>query len=357
MTLADEDKAYYGNPNIVRQGRSIRERPKVDLSPEAVEMAGANKGYIQRGLEGIGSFFTSSPEVVPGSDMSDAVASILTKQGISDPRIGNPNLSFRGVETPWKELRKNPFLASVDPSNPNVINLNRVGYGIDALENPMNSHTLAHEISHSQAYSGGSELATNAYGTGRSRGDVLLDNYYLASGVAKPKGDTIEDRIASHESGPLGVIFKNIKNTELKSHLKKNYGINSSYIGHRDSNRYGAKDYEEIAADLTSAMQNGKKDIFEDPFLVKNLFNNDPYLMAAVSSTLNVGPRMDAKDPPRLSLNTGLVGKYKAAIEKWKDAAKRDEIDRDSLGGKKKYASGGSVQMPQEYSQGNWKLI
>jgi hypothetical protein len=37
--MAEDTEAYYGNPNIVRQGRSIRERPKVDISPEAMEMA------------------------------------------------------------------------------------------------------------------------------------------------------------------------------------------------------------------------------------------------------------------------------------------------------------------------------
>jgi hypothetical protein len=358
--MADDTEAYYRNPLIKKQGRSVRERPKVNVPPEA--MAKADKGYIQRGLEGLGSFFTSSPEVVPDSDMSDAAVSVLAKQGIADPRIGNPNLTFRGVETPWKELKKNPFLASVESSKPDVIRLNRVGYGLDALENPMNSHTLAHEVSHSQAYSGGKELEINEYGTGRSRGDVLLDNYYLASGVAKPRGDTYEERDAARKamlgkSGPLGVIFKNIQNPKLKSHLKKNYHINSSYIGDPNSIRYGPMDYEEIAADLTSAMQHGKKDIFEDPFLVKNLFNNDPYLMAAVSSTLNAGPRMDAKDPPRFSLNTGLADKYKAAIAKWETAARKDERDRVSLGGKKKYASGGAIQMPQEYSQGNLRLI
>ena len=36
--MADDTEAYYGNPLIERQGRSVRERPKVNVSPEAMEM-------------------------------------------------------------------------------------------------------------------------------------------------------------------------------------------------------------------------------------------------------------------------------------------------------------------------------
>lgn len=36
--MANDTEAYYGNPLIERQGRSVRERPKVNVSPEAMEM-------------------------------------------------------------------------------------------------------------------------------------------------------------------------------------------------------------------------------------------------------------------------------------------------------------------------------
>jgi hypothetical protein len=90
-------------------------------------------------------------------------------------------------------------------------------------------------------------------------------------------------------------------------------------------------EYEELAADLGSAMKNGKKDVFADPFLQKNLFNNDPYLMEAVRSTLHIEPRMDAKDLQRLTPYPQNIDRFKKLL---------------------KYSQGGSVE-----NAGNKKLI
>ena len=90
-------------------------------------------------------------------------------------------------------------------------------------------------------------------------------------------------------------------------------------------------DYEELASDLGAASKIGKKDVFADPYLQKHLFNNDPYLMESIRSTLNVEPRMDAKDPQRLTAFPENVTKYQKMI---------------------KYSQGGQIE-----NAGNKKLI
>lgn len=296
------------------------------------------KGYVQRALEGIGSFFSRAPEVVPGADMTEASVKVLGSKGIVDPRTINPKTSFRGVPYDWN----NYFTAHVSPTAPNQINLARMGYGLDAIEHPMTPHTLAHELSHSMAYAGGSELDP----VKRNRADVFRDNYGLASGADRKMQTREMLRFYERASDP-----------KILEHIRKNYGIRPSYLGNSEiAYRSSPMVYEELAADLTSAMKVGKKDIFEDPFLVKNLFNNNPYLMAAVNSTLHVEPRLDAKDPPRLTLNRGLIEKYKSMLDAERHKQNRDSRNAESIGGTHKRA-GGSVDMPDEYSQGRWKLI
>lgn len=296
------------------------------------------KGYVQRALEGIGSFFNRAPEVVPGADMTEASVKVLGSKGIVDPRTINPKTSFRGVPYDWN----NYFNAHVSPTAPNQINLARIGYGLDAIENPMTPHTLAHELSHSMAYAGGSEL----HPVKRNRGDVFRDNYGLASGADRPA-----------QTMAMFEFYQRASDPKILEHIRKNYGVRPSYLGNKEvANSMSSMTYEELAADLTSAMKISKKDIFEDPFLVKNLFNNDPYLMAAVNSTLHVEPRMDAKDPQRLTLNRGLVEKYKSRLDDERRKQNRADRNAVSIGGTRKRA-GGSVDMPDGYSQGRWKLI
>lgn len=258
-------------------------------------MADKDIGFIQRGLEGLGSLFSRSPEVVPG-DMTPEAVRILQSKGIVDPRVYDPKLQFIGKRADPGDFNK----AYVQPKDPSAVYLNKQGWGVDALENPMDSHTLAHEVSHSQAYSGGAEL-TDA----RGRNNVLRDNYAQLAGLDKAKYSDIQ-------KATVGALRTNLSDPKMQQYFKKVYGIDSSYMG--DSVPYGTNAYEEIASDLSSAMVNSKKNIFADPYLIKNLFNNDPHLMEAVRSTLNTEPRMDARDPQRFSVSPGNVEKYKALI-------------------------------------------
>jgi hypothetical protein len=263
-------------------------------------------------------------DIKDNQDLTEKAVKVLSDKGILNPRVYDPNIKFRGTTNPMKSMEY--ATAYVDKAEPGIVNLVKPSWRT-LWGNPMDSNTLAHEVEHSLAHTAGAELNQN-----RNRGDVLLENYAMLR-------DKKADKNSSEHYKPLGEFFDRASNKDIGAHLKKHYGVDTFYLGTRGADAMmRPADYEELASDLGSAMKNSKKNIFADPFLQKKLFNNDPYLMEAVRSTLHVEPRMDAKDPQRLTAHSKNVDRYKKLIEK----------------GMKK---GGSVTMPDNYSDGNWKLI
>jgi hypothetical protein len=271
----------------------------------------------------MGMFDTQS-DIKDGQNLTEKAVKVLSDKGILDPRVYDPNIQFRGTTTPMKSMEY--ATAYVDKASPGIVNLVKPSYKT-LWANPMDSNTIAHEVEHSLAHTGGAELNQN-----RNRGDVLLDNYAMLRNKKIDKTD-------KEYYTPLGAFFDRASNKDIGAYLKKNYGVDTFYLGARgaDSMMLPAH-YEELASDLGAAMKNSKKDVFADPFLQQKLFNNDPYLMEAVRSTLHVEPRMDAKDPQRMTAYPQNVDRYKKLIEK-------------------RMKEGGSVPMPDNYSDGNWKLI
>ena len=257
-------------------------------------------------------------------DLTEEAVKILSDKGILDPRVYDPNIQFRGTANPMQSMEYST--AYVDKAAPETVNLVKPSYRT-LWNNPMDSHTLAHEVEHSLAHTGGAELNQN-----RNRGDVLLDNYAMLLGTKTTKND-------KEYYKPLGEFFDRATNKNIGAHLKKHYGVDTSYLGARGADSMmRPADYEELASDLGSAMKNSKKDMFADPYLQQKLFNNDPYLMEAIRSTLHVEPRLDAKDPQRLTAYPKNVDRYKKLLGK-------------------QMSEGGAVTMPENYSDGNWKLI
>jgi hypothetical protein len=230
-------------------------------------------------------------------NMTEEATRVLGSMGMVDPRVYNPNIQFQGVATPTNEM--NYATAYVQRNQPSTVNLVDPRFQ-NLFANPLNPNTLAHEVEHSLAYTGGAELNAN-----RNRGNVFLENY--ASLVGKDV----------NPYATLGSFIQNASNRDVGAYLKKNYGVNTKYLGASGADAMiSPKDYEELAADLGAVMKTGKKDVFADPFLQKNLFNNDPFLMEAVRSTLNVEPRMDAKDLPRMMAQPKNIEHFQKLINK-----------------------------------------
>jgi len=241
------------------------------------------------------------PLIKDKSDLTEAAVAELSKKGMSDPRLVAPSVKFEGTRNPEMK-HASAYVMMDDPANIRLVNPRFS----TLFANPLDPSTLAHEVEHSMAVSGGAGI-TNRY----TRGDVLMDNYATLTG----KKSNYKENPDYYE--PLTSFIENAQNPKIKRHLKRNYGADTNYLGGLGSNQmFRPSDYEELAADLGSAMKIGKKDIFADPFLQKNLFNNDPYLMEAVRSTLNVEPRADAKDLQRLTAYPQNIDRFKNLLVK-----------------------------------------
>jgi hypothetical protein len=228
-------------------------------------------------------------------NMTEEAAKVFANTGMIDPRVYNPNIRFQSQTNPIQGMEY--ATAYVPRANPNIVNLVEPRFQ-NLFSNPLASNTLTHELEHSLAYTGGAELNKT-----RNRGDVFLDNYVSLVGKDANAYKT------------FGSFLDNASNRNVGKHLEKNYGVKTNYLGASGADpMMQTSDYEELVADLGTAMKTGKKDVFSDPFLQKYLFNNDPYLMEAVRSTLNVEPRMDAKDLPRLTAQPKNVQRFQKLI-------------------------------------------
>lgn len=242
----------------------------------------------------------SRDKIKEGQDLTGEAAKMLSDRGIVDPRIYNENIKFKGVEKPTEDMKYSK--AYVNKNKPSEVNLVKPQFN-NLWSNPLNVGTLAHEQEHSLAHSGGAELNTK-----RNRGDVLLDNYAFLHG-RKPENN-------KEYYKPLSTLYTRLADEKVRNHLEKHYKVSTNYIGSGAAkDMYMPHHYEELASDLGAIAKLSKKDMFADKFLQKHLFNNDPYLMEAVSSTLNVQPRMDAKDPQRLTAFPENVDRYRKLIK------------------------------------------
>ena len=250
-------------------------------------------------------------------DLTPEAIAVLAKQGIIDPRVYDPNLRFVQPSNPISTAP-----AYVETDKPEVVNLRKPSFRT-LWEDPLKATTLSHEVEHALVKTGGAGLKDT------TRGDILLANYAALTGN-KAK----ENEPAYYK--PLTKLFERAANPEIRSYLKSKYNVTPGYLGTMLAERFlMPKDYEEVAADLGAAMKVSKKDLYADPFLQKKLFNNDPYLMEAVRSTLHVEPRLDAKDPERLTA-------YKENVERYKKLLQQTE----------KKSKGGAVNLPENYCKG-----
>ena len=243
-------------------------------------------------------------QIDPGADYTQQAVDALAVKGISDPRLFNPNMTFLGT-APESKLGDSQFSdAFVRLANPNQVNLVKPNFR-NAYTSPLDVDTLAHEVEHSLAYTGGSQLGS--LGT-KTRGDVFVKNYNALKGF--------DPRSNEYSAQPLLDFYNRATQPEIGSYLKKNYGFDPTYIGSNKKSQSNPIFYEELASDLGAAAKIGKKNIFEDSYLQKNLFNNDPELMEAVRSTLYVEPRMDARDLQRLTAYPENVDTFKKMLKK-----------------------------------------
>lgn len=267
-------------------------------------------------MSGIFDLFTSASSK-EDKDLTPEAIAALAREGIIDPRVYDPNLRFVQPSNPISTAP-----AYVETAKPEVVNLRKPSFRT-LWEDPLKATTLAHEVEHSLVKTGGAGLKDT------TRGDILLDNYAALTGR---KVDQQDPKYYS----PLLKLFERAANPEIRSYLKSKYNVTPGYLGTMLAERFFKPgDYEEVAADLGAIMKISKKDLYADPFLQKKLFNNDPYLMEAVRSTLHVEPRLDAKDPERLTA-------YKENVERYKKLLQQTE----------KNAKGGAINLPENYRKG-----
>lgn len=267
-------------------------------------------------MAGLLDLFTSA-SAKEEKDLTPEAIAALAAQGIIDPRVYDPKLKFVQPSNPISTAP-----AYVETAKPEVVNLRKPSLRT-LWEDPLRPTTLAHEVEHSLGKTGGAGLKDT------TRGDILLANYAKLTGSKAGEKDPEYYR-------PLTRLFERAANPEIRSYLKSKYGVTPGYLGTSLAQQFlMPKDYEEVAADLGAAMKVSKKDLYADPFLQKALFNNDPYLMEAIRSTLHIEPRMDAKDPERLTA-------YKENVKRYKNLLQQTE----------KNAKGGAINLPENYRKG-----
>jgi hypothetical protein len=123
---------------------------------------------------------------------------------------------------------------------------------------------------------------------------------------------------------------------ELGKHISKTYGVKPVYLGNKENNRA----LEEGIADLSAIETTRRKDLTQDPFIRKKLFNDDDDLIQAYKSVTGLRTqRLDARDLPPFTasqppstfekLRKSLGFKYGGQVKS------KSNIDKPIKGGKK----------------------
>jgi len=321
LTLADNTEAFYGNPNIVRQGRNIRERPKVNLSPEAMEMAAGFHPVLGPAL--------SAKDFEVARREGDVTGMGLAGLGMV-PMVG-------GVVKPASKL---------------------VRAGINSLVDTFPSINIPGKI-------------------GRLEREALDKSGVYGQQRVQRAADEIPNLEKLYQEKALRDAF-----------LSNNKALMTM----------NPKDFEKFAPSLDKYIQSlaaspnaARFSSFDDyvAHLSKvGAFNEVPRLTIAAPKMLGGVPEITSHEGRHRSRALAKTGNERslvsladnpdmsAGLVPWEQkmfGSQEENITslRDALGNRMVipqggrviqqlpdvYASGGAVQMPQEYSQGNWKLI
>ena len=319
--MAEDTEAYYGNPNIVRQGRSIRERPKVDISPEVMEMAAGFHPLIGPAL--------SARDFATAGREGDAAGMGLAALGMI-PVAG-------GVVKPASRLIRTGINSLIDAfptiNIPGKISrLEKEALGKSGVYGQQRVQRAADEIPN----------------LGKLYQEKALRDAFLSNNKAlmtmNPKdfekfAPSLDKYIQSLAASPNAARF----------------GSFDDYVTHLS--KVGA--FNEVPQ-LTVAAPRVLGGV---PEIVSH---EGRHRSRALAQTGNEKSLVTLADNPDMSAGLlpwyqKMVGSQEKNISSLKDAlGNRMVIPQGARPAQQLpdvYASGGPIQMPQEYSQGSWKLI
>jgi hypothetical protein len=276
------------------------------------------------GIASLLKYLKKPSEYQEGNDITEKMINKLPY----DPRVGNKGLQDLKymVGAPPADLEAgHATLAYVDPrENPHQVNV--MEPQANAYWKKPNKALVAHELEHTVSP--------------QKRHDLLAKNYAILHGEDPNAKDFDLDKW--HKKSTDVLMMNAASNPDLYSHMATKYEA-PIYIG-KNGLLPTRNRYEEIAADLGAAQRLSKTNMYADPYLQKNLFNNDPRLMEAVASTLRTEPQMDPRDLAPFTAYPQNVNTYQNLIKQnqileSREAAKNMKtggfIDKPIKGGKK----------------------
>ena len=320
--MAEDTEAYYGNPLIKRQGRNVRERPKANLSPEVgetlagfhpvlgpalsakdFEVARREGNVAGMGLAGLGMIPMVGGAVKPVSK--------LLRTGINSLIDTFPSINIPGKIS---RLEKE----ALDKSG--VYGQQRVQRAADEIPN---LEKLYQEKALRDAFLSNNKALMTMNPKDFEKFAPSLDKYVqsLAASPNATRFGSFDDYV-THLSkvGAFDAV------PQLTAAAPRVLGGIPEIVGHEGRHRSRA------------LAQTGNK-------------NN--LVMLADDPNMGVG---------LVPWEQKMFGSQEDVIYSIKDALGKDRMvtpqgARPAQQLPDIYASGGSVQMPQEYSQGSWKLI
>jgi len=287
VTVADNTEAFYGNPNIVRQGKNVRDRPKAEISPEMAEMLAGFHPALGSAL--------SAKDFEVSRREGDIAGMGLAGLGMIPMVGGTVKPAARIAKTGYGALKELP--------------------GIEKL------FATGRDINNPSLYAHGSGGRTKAY---REPSDRSGTGHKLQGASQKTVYVDDPESLARAFQNPN--IATEIRPT--KTHMQV------------------------VATEPGSSMWHGGefpkgKVLAEAPYKTTPEVGYSPVELSYPSS---------AYPTPHLS-PTGSKGKGVHFGSTITEVVEPDAFSRAFRSSTPEYALGGSVQMPKEYSQGNWKLI
>ena len=320
--MAEDTEAYYGNPNIVRQGRSIKERPKVDISPEAMEMAAgfhpligpalSARDFATAGREGdAAGMGLSALGMIPVAGGMVKPASRLIRTGINSLIDAFPTINIPGKIS---RLEKE----ALDKSG--VYGQQRVQRAADEIPN---LEKLYQEKALRDAFLSNNKALMTMNPKDFEKFAPSLDKYVqsLAASPNATRFGSFDDYV-THLSkvGAFDAV------PQLTAAAPRVLGGIPEIVGHEGRHRSRA------------LAQTGNK-------------NN----LVMLADDPNIGVGLAPWEQKMFGSQEDVVSSIRDALGKDRMVTPQGARPAQQL--PDIYASGGSVQMPREYSQGNWKLI
>ena len=326
--MAEDTDAYYGNPLIKGQGRNVRARPKADLSPEAVEMAAGFHPVLGPAL--------SAKDFEVARREGDVAGMGLAGLGMI-PMVG-------GAVKPVSKL---------------------VRAGINSIVDMFPSINIPGKLSRLEK-----EALDKSGVYGRQRVQRAADEIPNLEKLYQEKA--LRDAFLSNNKALMTMNPKDFEKfaPSLDKYIQ-------SLAASPNAARFGSFDEYITHLSKVGAFNEVPKLMAAAPRIVGGvpeiIGHEGRHRSRALAQTGNKNSLVMLEDAPDMSAGLApweqkMFGSQEDVVSSIRDALGKDRMvtpqnrlfQQEPLPAQQLpdiYASGGSVQMPREYSQGNWKLI